>query len=60
MAAARALEGVGSGRMCVRDALSSVMNERGFRLDVLVALACEDPDEIGVLGMVALASAVTV
>ena len=60
MAVARALEGVGSGRVCVRDAISSVMNERGFGLDVLVALACEDPDEIDALGMVALASVVTV
>ena len=46
--------------MEVGDALSSVMGERDFRLDMFVAVACEKLEKSATIVVIAIASAVTV
>ena len=53
-------EGVGSVKVEVGDALSSVMGERDFRLDMFVAVACEKLEKSATIVVIAIASAVTV
>ena len=53
-------EGVGSVKVEVGDALSSVMGERDFRLDMFVAVACEKLEKSATIVVIAIASAVMV